>query len=94
MDRFEKELVDLFEDEVKDIKASREFKNKIIKKTKKENVIVSFVKNIWNYEVNLDLRACILGILLIVTIPTVYVFNKASEQKENEVKTYNQNYLK
>lgn len=94
MDEFEKELVDLFDDELRDIKANRDFKNKIIEKNKKKNNIFSLIKNLWNYEVNIDLRVCVLGILLIVTIPTVYIFNKADELKANEVKIYNQKFSK
>lgn len=47
-----------------------------------------FCSKIWNYEIEIDIRAGIAAAILIILLPILYVFNKVHEIKKSESKVY------
>ncbi|MGG7176770.1 hypothetical protein ACQPU1_04190 [Clostridium paraputrificum] len=78
---------DFIDDEFSNVKASSEFKKDIITNAKRKSLKETII-NVWNYKVELEIRTCIAAILLIVAIPSIYIFAKADEIKKNEIKKY------
>ena len=66
-------------DEFIEIKATPEFKKEVFNniQNKKPNIISGG----WNYEIEIDIRAGIAAAILIILLPSLYVFNKVHEKK-------------
>lgn len=79
MDRFDEELKNFMKDEFIEIKATPEFKKGVFNniQNKKPNIISGG----WNYEIEIDIRAGIAAAILIILLPSLYVFNKVHEKK-------------
>lgn len=86
MDKFDEEFKNFMKDEFIEIKATPEFKKEVFKniQNKKSNII----SRVWNYEIEIDIRAGIAVAILIILLPSLYVFNKVHEIKESESKVY------
>lgn len=87
---FDNKLIEAMEDEFSDIEATSYFKANVIKKSKEKATLKALLRKIWNYELELDLRICVVVGLLIIIIPTFLIFEKAEEFKKNEVKYYSE----
>ena len=86
MDRFDEEFKNFMKDEFIEIKATPEFKKEVFNniQNKKPNII----SRVWNYEMEIDIRAGIAAAILIILLPSLYVFNKVHEIKKSESKVY------
>ena len=83
MDRFDEEFKNFMKDEFIEIKATPEFKKEVFNniQNKKPNII----SRVWNYEIEIDIIA---AAILIILLPSLYVFNKVHEIKKSESKVY------
>lgn len=85
-DRFDEDFKDFMKDEFMEIKATTEFKKEILNKIQNEKA--NIISKIWNYEIEIDLRAGIAAVILMILLPSIYIFNKVEEIKASESKVY------
>lgn len=86
MDRFDEDFNDFMKDEFMEIKSTSKFKKEIFKNI--ENKKPNIISRVWNYEIEIDIRAGIAAAILIVLLPSFYVVNKVHEIKKDESKVY------